>query len=94
MSEVQTGMAKFGDGGFGVVTRNDMVKLVMWAISFAKSAAGNEGYEIRKLVRKLLPMMAPADLLALADLADSCHGQWPALASEMRELANKPLFKQ
>lgn len=96
MSDVVTGPAKFGNSQYGIVTRDDMTRLVMWAIGFAKatSTTGNEGYEVRRMVRKLIPLLSPTDLIALADLADSCSDAWKAIASEMREAANKPLFKQ
>lgn len=91
---METGIAKFGDNQYGVVTKNDMARLAAWAIGFAK-ANSHEAYEVRKLIRKLKPMLSPVDLVMLAEMSvEYKDAAWTDFSAELQMEAMKPPFKQ
>lgn len=89
---IETGLAQFGDGQYGVLTTDDLLILLVWSIQGAEDSSASQ---VRKLGRRILPLLPAADLLTLAWVADEKPAkEWQAFAASVRELANRPPFKQ
>lgn len=94
---IKSGAAQFGqDGQFGVVTKQDLLRLLIWSFGFAaQKQHRSHAPGLRKLIRQLKPLFGAPDAITLAEvLAANPEEEWVALAEELREWANRPLFKQ
>lgn len=87
----ETGPATFGGQQYGVLTKSDSTRLMRLAIKGAQ-ASPEEGYSLRQLILKLLPIIGDTDCLLLAEECESaCHHkkEWSSLAERLRAKAEQ-----
>lgn len=89
---VETGPADFGESGqYGVITTQDLLRLVLWSTGFIPK----EPVALRRLIRQLKPLFKAQDAVMLAEVfAANGDREWKLLAEELKLWANRPLFKQ
>lgn len=63
---VQTGMAAFGAGAVGVITREDIAKLLLLSIQYTVGANADAGIQVRRMTRRLMPLLTADDRVMLA----------------------------
>ena len=94
----ETGVAEFGDKGqLGIVTKSDLLRLMLWAVTTMGRTSGHEPTELRRMIRRLKTLFSPIEAITLAEfiLNNTFQAEeWTALAEELRAYADRPLFRQ
>lgn len=75
---------------FNVLSYRDAAKLLRWSLCYAgtfKQRNHAVALEVRRLVRQMMNMILPEDLLMLSHIADQVD--FPVLARELRDFALK-----
>lgn len=82
---VESGKASFGDGQYGVVTKQDLAQILWFGLRYAKSTTVDQAAQYRAKLRKLLPLLEPEDRLMLAAEMPQT-GHWLRLIEELKEI--------